>query len=185
MFGQPSSGKGIDKNTVILFLSDQGGCFQNGPLRGGKDLDSLCEGGCRVPFLVYWPGVSQAGKNRSLVQSLDIFPTLIEIAGGDVARFAGIDGTSLVPTIRHNSTLDRAGPIFIYLAYEDQYAAVREDDWKLVAYHSGKLELYNLNDDMGEKHDLANAQPGRVKAMAAKLLRWEKEVGLEKYSGVK
>ena len=177
--------KGLDQNTVIIFLSDQGGCFQNGPLRGGKDLDSVCEGGCRVPFIIYWPGVSKAGKNQSLVQSLDVFPTLMEIAGGDVARFANLDGMSLVPAIRHNSKLSRAGPIVVYLAYEDQYAAVRDGDWKLIAYRSGALSLYNLADDMGEKHDLAKTQPERLKTLAGKLLAWEKEIGLAKYSGVK
>lgn len=177
--------KGIEQNTVIIFLSDQGGYFQNGPLRGGKNADSLCEGGCRVPFIVYWPGVSQAGKNRTVVQSLDVFPTLVEIAGGDPKKYADLDGLSLVPAIRHNRPLDRTAPIVIYLAYEDQYAAVRQGDWKLIAYRSGRLELYHLADDLGEKHDLAKTQPAKVKELAASLLAWEKDVGLGKYSGVK
>lgn len=76
-------------------------------------------------------------------------------------------------------------PIYVYLAYEDQYAAVRQGDWKRVAYRSGKLELYNLAEDLGEKHDQAPSQPAKVKSLAGKLRAWEKEMHLEQYSGVK
>jgi len=176
--------KGIDKETIVIFLSDQGGYFDNPPFHGGKRKDTLCEGGARVPFIVYWPGVTRAGRNNSIVQSTDLFPTLIEIAGGSVADVADLDGLSLVSTIRENSTFERSEPIYGYRAYEDLYASVRLGDWKLLAYRSGTLKLYDIAEDMGEKNDVAVDQPAKVKELVAKLIAWEKEMGVEQYSGV-
>ncbi|QBG47298.1 sulfatase [Verrucomicrobia bacterium S94] len=176
--------KGVDDNTIIIFLSDQGGAFDNPPFHGGKKLDTLYEGGARVPFLFYWPGVTKAGKNQSIVQSTDLFPTLIEIAGGNPDKFDDLDGVSLKETIEKNSTLNRGEPIFGFRAYEDLYASVREGDWKLLAYRSGTLKLYNIAQDTGETNDLASSLPEKVKELKAKLIDWEKEMNVEKYSGV-
>ena len=177
--------KGVADNTIIIFLSDQGGAFQNGPFHGGKKSDTLYEGGARVPFIFHWPGVTQAGaSNDSIVQSTDLFPTLVEIAGGDPAKYKNIDGVSLLSTIKENSVLDRGAPIFGFRAYEDLYASVREGDWKLLAYRSGLVKLYNIARDIGETTDLATKHPGRVKSLTNKLKRWEKEMKVESYSGV-
>ena len=177
--------KGIDKETLIIFLTDQGGYFENPPFHGGKRIDTLYEGGARVPFIFHWPGVTQPGAgNNSLVQSIDVFPTLIEIAGGDPARFRDLDGTSLLPTIQENSTLDRGEPIYGYRAYEDLYASVRDGDWKLLAYRSGGVRLYNIAKDIKEENELSEVYPEKVDALRAKLVEWEKEMGVEKYSGI-
>ncbi|MCK5172023.1 MAG: sulfatase-like hydrolase/transferase, partial [Planctomycetes bacterium] len=64
--------KGIEKETIIIFLSDQGGYFENPPLHGGKRIDTLYEGGARVPFIFHWPSVTQSAKNNSIVQSTDL-----------------------------------------------------------------------------------------------------------------
>lgn len=177
--------KGIGENTIVIFLSDQGGFFDNRPFRGGKMVDTLCEGGARVPFLFYWPGVTQSVKNNSIVQSTDLFPTLVEIAGGDSSRYPDLDGVSLLDVIRDNTVLDRGEPIFGYRAYEDLYASVREGDWKLLGYRSGKLELYNISKDIKESTDLSNKYPERVARMKAMLTDWEKEMDVFKYSGFK
>ena len=178
--------KNIDDNTIIILLSDQGGYFENRPFRGGKMHDTLYEGGARVPFLLYWPGVTRKGaKNNSIVQSTDLFPTLVEIAGGDPANYKNLDGISLLPAIRSNNTLKRDEPIYGYRAYEDLYASVRQDDWKLLAYRSGMLKLYNIKKDMQEEHDLAAAHPAKVQQLKQELVEWEKEMGVEEYSGVK
>lgn len=178
--------KGIDKKTIVIFLSDQGGYFENPPFHGGKRIDSLYEGGARVPFIFHWPGVTKSGsKNNSLVQSTDIFPTLVEIAGGDSSKFQNLDGDSLLSTIQQNSLLVRNKPLFGYRAYEDLYASVRNGDWKLLAYRSGIVKLYNIANDISEQNDLAETQPAIVKELRAKLVEWEKKMNVETYSGLR
>ncbi|WP_236624917.1 sulfatase-like hydrolase/transferase [Rhodopirellula sp. SWK7] len=176
--------KEIDKDTVVIFLSDQGSWYQNLPLRGSKRVDTLCEGGARVPMLVHWPGVSKPTRNESLVQSTDLFPTMVEIAGGNPGDYENLDGVSLVSTIRENSVLDRGEPLIGYRAYEDLYVSVREGDWKLLAYRSGKVSLYNIPDDEREEHDLAASHPEIVHALTRKLIVWEVQMGVQEYSGV-
>ncbi len=177
--------KGMADNTIIIFLSDQGGAFQNGVFHGGKKEDTLYEGGARVPFIFHWPGVTKPGStNDSIVQSTDLFPTLVEIAGGDVSKFEHLDGVSLVPSIEQNSILQRGAPLFGYRAYEDLYVSVREGDWKLLAYRSGAIKLYNIANDISETTDVAAKHPQRVQALREKLIAWEIEMGVERYSGV-
>jgi arylsulfatase A-like enzyme len=118
------------------------------------------------------------------VQSTDLYPTLVEIAGGDPARFRNLDGVSLLPAIKENGTLQRGGPIYGYRAYEDLYASVREEDWKLLAYRSGMVEIYSIAKDIKEEHDLAKVHPEKVKELLVGLVAWEKEMGVEEYSGV-
>lgn len=176
--------KGIDQETVILFTSDQGSLYEWQPYRGGKRIDQLFEGGARVPFLVYWPGVTEAGaQNESVVQTTDVFPTLVEIAGGDSDDYEDLDGVSLLSTIKDNSILDRDEPVYGYRAYEDLYISVREGDWKLLGYRSGKLELYNVVKDRTEQKNLAEKQSKRVERMLGKLKAFEVEMGVEQYSG--
>lgn len=177
--------KGMADDTIVIFLSDQGSWFENKPFRGGKMHETLFEGGSRVPFLFYWPGVTKPGTNNSIVQSIDLFPTLVEIAGGCASNYADLDGVSLVDVIRNNSILERGEPVFGYRAYEDLYISVREGDWKLLGYRSGKLELFNLANDISETTDLSDKFPGRVEKMKAKLIEWEKEMNMFKYSGFK
>lgn len=175
----------LAENTLVLFLSDQGGYFENPPFHGGKREDTLYEGGARVPFLVYWPGVTKPGSvNRSVVQSTDLFPTLVEIAGGNPSAYSPLDGVSLASVIRTNAALERALPIYGYRAYEDLYASVRDGDWKLLAYRSGRLKLYNLAEDIAEKRDLAREHPDRVAAMKADLAAWERSMGVAAFSGI-
>jgi arylsulfatase A-like enzyme len=177
--------KGVEEKTVIIFLSDQGGYFENPPFRGGKRIDALYEGGARVPLIVHWPSVTQSdAKNNSVVQSTDLFPTLVEIAGGDPAQYKNLDGISLLRIIKDDSTLERGEPIYGYRAYEDLYASVRYQDWKLLAYRSGTVKLYNVATDIKEENDLAKSHPEKVKALLAKLVNWEQEMGVAKYSGV-
>ena len=176
--------KGIEKETILIFLSDQGGFFEKTPLRGGKMHETLFEGGARVPFFVYWPGVTKPNSiNNSVVQSTDVFPTLVEIAGGNASKHKDLDGVSLLSTIQKNNYLKRK-PIYGYRAYEDLYVSVREGNWKLLAYRSGKLELYNISEDFKEKKELSKQHPKKVKELVKKLIKWEKEMKVEKYSGV-
>lgn len=177
--------KGIEKETIIIFLSDQGGFFDNKPFRGGKMSETLFEGGARVPFFVKWSGVTKPNStNNSVVQSTDLFPTLIEIAGGNVSKYQNLDGISLLSTIKKNDHLKRKEPIYGYRAYEDLYTSVRQDDWKLLAYRSGKLELFNISKDSKEQNDISKLHPKKVKELVQKLIKWEKKMKVESYSGV-
>jgi arylsulfatase A-like enzyme len=176
--------KGIEKETVIIFLSDQGSYFENSPFRGGKMKETLFEGGSRVPFFLKWPGVTKPNStNNSIVQSTDLFPTLVEIAGGDVSKYKDLDGVSLLSTIKQNDYLKRE-PVYGYRAYEDLYVSVRQDDWKLLAYRSSKIELFNITEDIKETTDLSKNNPEKVKELVKKLIEWEKEMKVESYSGV-
>lgn len=177
--------KGIEKETIIIFLSDQGSYFENIPFRGGKMTETLFEGGARVPFFVHWPGVTKPNTtNNSLVQSTDLLPTFVEMAGGDVSKYKDLDGMSLASTIKNNDKLERGESIFGYRAYEDLYVSVRNGDWKLLAYRSGKLELYNISNDIKEQNDVSKENPEKVNELKSELIEWEKKMQVESYSGV-
>ncbi|MCL2913704.1 sulfatase [Shewanella corallii] len=165
-------------NTIVIFYSDQGGYFTNAPLRGGKIGGmALYEGGARVPMLVRWPGVTKAGAvSEQLVLSTDILPTFVDIGGGEPGDFDNLDGQSMVPLIKGQSS-DRQ-EVILYRNYEDAYAAVIGERWKLIAFVSGKAELYDLQNDPAESTDIAAKHPGRVTAMKQTLLDWQKDVGV-------
>ena len=176
--------KGLDKNTIIIFTSDQGSLYEWAPYRGGKRVFTLGEGGARVPFLMSWPGVIPTGStNQSVIQTTDVFPTLVDIAGGNPDEYQDLDGVSLLSTIKNNETLQRGKPIFGYRAYQDLYASVREGDWKLLAYRTGKTELYNVVEDRIESKNLVDIHPKKVEDLVNKLKKWEVEMGVEAYSG--
>lgn len=178
--------KGIEKQTILIFLSDQGSYFETKQLHGGKRFDALFEGGARVPLIVNWPGVTIEGsKNKSIVQSSDLFPTIIEMAGGSTEDLGILDGISLLKTIRTNEILQREEPIFAYRAYEDLYASVRLGDWKLLAYRSGIFKLFNISEDVHEKNDLSDIETDKTRMLKKYLYDWELEMGVEEFSGVK
>ena len=138
-----------------------------------------------MPFFVYWPGVTKAGAvNQSVVQTTDIFPTLVEISGGNPSLYSDLDGISLLTTIQKNKKLRRKDPIYAYRAYQDLYVSVRKGPWKLLAYRSGQKYLYRVEEDRFEKKDLAEVKPGKVKKLVKELRAWEKTMKVEQYSGV-
>lgn len=131
---------------------------------------TLFEGGARVPFFFYWPGVTKAKTiNNSIVQSIDLFPTLIEIVGGEVLEYKDLDGISLLPPIKSVNIINREA-IFGCRAYEDLYASVRERGWKLLTYRSGKLQLYNSAKDIKEVNNRANYKSEKVTEFVNKLI---------------
>jgi arylsulfatase A-like enzyme len=168
--------KGIADNTVILFLSDQGGFFSNAPLSGAKTGgNTLGEGGARVPLVAYYPGVTKAGSVcNTPVQSLDVYPTLIEIASGKLCTDKQINGTSLMPLFKCRDIKPRN--LFFFRSYEDQYAAVINGDWKLIKYHSGLYHLFNIKNDLSEQKDLYSATNTKAIELKNALAKWEKEV---------
>ena len=167
--------KGIEENTVIIVLSDQGGAYTNAPLSGGKKGgNTLGEGGARVPFIIKYPGVTKANtESNTPVQSIDLYPTLIEIASGKKYNDNQIQGVSLLPILNGSDIEQRE--LYFFRSYEDQYAAVISGDWKLVKYHSGKFQLFNVSEDISEQNDLIGKGLDIEKKLIADIAAWEKE----------
>lgn len=179
---------GIEKNTVICFTSDNGGLStsegsptSNLPLRGGKGW--LYEGGIREPFIISYPSVVKPGTCSHPVISTDFYPTLLEIAGIPLQKKQHLDGISLLPLLTDNkSSMKRDALYWHYPHYSNQGGfpggAIRSGDFKLVErFETGHVSLYNLKNDPGERRDLAEKMPDRVKAMRPKLHGWYREVG--------
>lgn len=167
--------KGIADNTVILFTSDQGGYFTNFPLRGGKvGGNTLGEGGARVPFVLYYPGITKANTTCEVpIQTLDVYPTLVEIASGKECTEKQIQGKSLLPLLKGEKFEDR--DLYFFRSYEDQYCSIISGDWKYIKYHTGKPQLYNIKEDKGEVRNLIYMNTAIAKKMAKRLSDWEQE----------
>ena len=170
-------------NTVILFTSDNGGLATaegsptcNAPLAEGKGW--MYEGGTREPLTVRWPGVTQPGSRCDVpVTSPDFYPTLLDIAGLPRRPEQHVDGESLVPLLKGDDGLARDAIFWHYPHYGNQGGtpgcSVRMGDYKLIEFfEDGRLELYNLRTDVGETHDLAEADPERTRAMHERLVDW-------------
>lgn len=165
---------GLDKNTVVVFTSDNGPTHAVGGadprffdsadgLRGLKG--SVYEGGIRVPMVVRWPGHIDAGRTTEQTGAFwDLMPTFLNFAGARTPK--GLDGLSLMPTmIGRGKQKMHKRLIWEFPGYGGQQA-VREGDWKAVRTNMSKgnldIELYNLKDDPGEKTNLAKNYPYKV-----------------------
>jgi arylsulfatase A-like enzyme len=180
----------IADRTVIFFTSDNGGLSvkegpntpstSNAPLRAGKGY--LYEGGIREPMIVRWPGMTKPGSVCNVpVSSIDFFPTILEMAGLPKQQ---VDGVSLVPLLKQTAGLKRDAIFWHYPHYSNQGGkpggAVRKGDYKLIEFYEvGKLELYNLKEDIGEKNDLAAKAPEKVKEMQGMLNEWRQRVNAQ------
>lgn len=195
---------GNDDNTIIYFVSDNGGVdyeFDNAPLRAGKG--SAYEGGIRVPFMIKWPQkIKQGTTCDKPVHIVDVYPTILEMAGIKNPTQQILDGKSIVPLLRQNKSAElKFGkrPVYFYQPlYDPQWGAVPsasiiQGDFKLIWFFgdyihlendstyipTGRIELYNLKSDLSESTDLSAIDPHRTKAMKAKLLNWIKSSGAE------
>jgi arylsulfatase A-like enzyme len=162
---------GIDEKTLVFFTSDNGPHQEgganpeffdsNGPLRGKKR--DLYEGGIRVPLIARWPGRIEPGTVSHHISAFwDFLPTFAELAG--VNYPASVDGISMVPTLLGKPAAQKQHK-FLYWEFHERGSkqAVRMGDWKAIRFNTtGKLELYNLKDDVGEKHDVADQHPDIV-----------------------
>ncbi len=175
-------------NTVIFFMSDNGGLStseghptSNLPLRAGKGW--LYEGGIREPMLISWPGVTEPESIcREPVISTDFYPTILEVAGLKARPKQHCDGVSMAPLLKGKKTLNRPPLYWHYPHYGNQGGspggAIRSGPWKLIEFfEDGRAELYNLADDISEKHNLADRMPEKVKELQKKLHAWQKETG--------
>jgi arylsulfatase A-like enzyme len=182
----------LEENTLIIFMNDNGGPTMpgttingasNGPLRGSKR--QTWEGGIRVPFIIRWKGRVPEGTtdSRPIIQ-LDVLPTALAAAGIPLGSESKIDGVNLLPFLTgkdqrlpHEALYWRLGGMM----------AIRKGDWKLVKTQEGPLppdpsvlsdlsaaELYNLATDIGERKNLAPANPGKAKELADQWQRWNR-----------
>jgi arylsulfatase A len=175
--------------TIIVVTSDNGGRIpttSNRPLRAGKG--SCYEGGVRVPLVVFWPGVTKPGSVCEVPTiTADLYPTLLEMAGLPDKPGHRPDGLSLVPLLRQTGTLTRTDLFWHYPHHQHYqqegampYGAVRSGDFRLVEfYDDNHVELYNLGNDPGERHDLAETLPEKASELRARLHAWRTEVGAQ------
>jgi arylsulfatase A-like enzyme len=149
----------------------------------------LYEGGIREPLAIKWPGVTKPGSTcHEPVIAVDFYPTLLEIAGAKRPKNYQLDGVSLAPLLRDASaSLGRDALHWHFPCYLQGYtprhgpfrttpaAAIRMGDWKLIEFfEDGKLELYNVKNDLSEKTDLAKKMPVKTKELHTAMLKWRK-----------
>ena len=167
---------GLDKNTLVIFTSDNGPHLEggadpdyfdsNGPLKGYKR--DVYEGGIRVPMIAVWNGKIMAGSQSDHISAFwDVLPTVAEITGAGVPE--NIDGISFLPTLLGEKQQEHE---YMYWEFHEQGGrkALRKGDWKLVQMNisipeKATTELYNLADDIGEENDLADKYPEKVKEL--------------------
>lgn len=188
----------VAKNTILLFMSDNGGQGlsnvrqgvanrdQNYPARGGKG--SAFMGGVREPMMVYWPGVTKPDTEcdqRVIIE--DFYPTILEMAG--VKKYKThqvVDGVSFTDVLMNPEK--RKDRVLVWhfpnLWGESQnlkegygaYSAIMKGDYHLIyTWETRQLRLYNVKEDIGEQHDLAQAMPDKVKELAAELSDYLRE----------
>jgi arylsulfatase A-like enzyme len=184
----------LAQRTLVFFFSDNGGlslttgrtepATSNAPLREGKG--SLYEGGIRVPLIVRGPGVAKPGTLCDVpVSSIDFYPTILEMSGAGLRPEQVVDGRSLVPLFKQEGAWNRDALYWHYPHYDGERVyysapcgAVRKGDYKLVEYfEDGKLELYNLKENPGERHDLSTVQPEKARELHQLLRAWQHDVG--------
>ena len=174
----------LTERTVVIFTSDNGGlqgyATDNAPLRSGKGYPY--EGGIRVPLIVRWPGVVEAGIECDVpVTSVDFFPTICDIAGLDLPSDRIIDGKSLIPLLKRVGPLRRQSIFWHFPHYRGNivpYSIIRKGDWKLIKRYEGKpFELFYIEEDLSEEYELSELMPGKVEELDADLNVWLEDTG--------
>lgn len=165
-----------EENTLVMFYSDNGGptpqtTSRNDPLRGFKG--QLFEGGIRVPFLMQWKGHVSANQTyRQPVMGFDFHATALAAAGIEISKDKPLDGVNLLPYLSGNAKGPPHENIFWRAGANH---AVRQGDWKLTHIpQQGGTMLFNLRDDIGEKNNLADSQPDKLRELEAAFAEWEK-----------
>ncbi len=168
---------GVEQNTVILFLSDNGSpsqCPRNLPLRGHKL--TPYEGGVRVPMIAKWPGVTPANSvNANPVVIEDFFPTILDLAGVTMPEtLQTIDGLSFMPLLKDNKKNPDTRELVWHYPHQysgqSPFSSIRRGPWKLIYHHVTKqLELFNLAEDIGETTDVSTTKPDVVRELTRRL----------------
>jgi len=185
---------GLSDNTIVVFFGDNGDLFGREGLKPyyGAKAD-LYEGGVRVPMIVRWPGKVEAGSVcDQVVSSDDFFPTFAEAIDRKIED-PDIDGISLLPALLSGESLNRQSLCWHYPHYHHLGVApagtIREGKYKLIEWFEksilegpdaeGSLQLFDLEKDPGERHDLSREMPDKTKELYGKLIAWRKKVGAQ------
>lgn len=166
----------LEKNTLVIFCSDNGPQLEllsaAGPLKGKKG--DMYEGGHRVPFIAFWPGVIPSGSTSDeRLMTMDFLPTFTKLAGVKPPGDLKIDGMNMMPVLKgETKEVDRT----LYWLFGDSWA-VRKGPWKLIGKKERHITLVNLEEDIGEKHNRLMDYPERVKEFARLHKDWIEEVG--------
>lgn len=170
---------GLEQDTLVVFACDNGG-GDTSPLRGGKG--DMYEGGFRVPCVIKWPGRIKSGQvSDAFVSSLDFFPTFVAAAGGQLPQEIIYDGYNLLPVLTESKPAERTEH---YWELRGQRAA-RVGKWKWVLPRQGERwdipkdttgELYDLENDISEKHNLAKEKPDVLRMVQKKWDNWFMEM---------
>jgi arylsulfatase A-like enzyme len=192
---------GLEENTIIVFTGDNGGmsasnqyrginhqrksldaqfASSNLPLRGAKGWNY--EGGIRVPLVVHWPGKTQANTtSQAVVTGTDFYPTLLEMLGLPALPDQHQDGRSFVPALKAKPY--ERGPIYWHFphysnhGYQSPNGAIRSGRYKLIEYYeNGTVQLFDLENDIGERKDLAKSKPEIAQKLKKMFHDWRKEV---------
>ena len=175
---------GLTDNTLVIFSSDNGPVYDDGyedgttvltstkevdrghdasgPYRGGKY--QIYEGGTRVPFIVKWPGHVQPGtSSNAMVNQIDFIASFADLLGIELEKEHAIDSRNIMPALLGKTDVGQS-----YMIEEARGLALRNGPWKFVQGKKGEPgELFNLESDVSEQHDLANENQKVLKEMAA------------------
>ncbi len=195
---------GLTKNTLVVFTSDNGGVQQSTqePLRGNKGC--YYDGGIREPFIMYWPGKIKPGTTCDIpVINEDLYPTFLSVAMAEPEKGYTLDGENIMPLAFGKGVLKRESIFWHFPGYLDNpvirgrdndfrtrpTTVIRKGDWKLHLFYeewmldggmdkiatNNSVELYNMKEDIGERVNLANANPQKRDELLGDLLKWLKE----------
>lgn len=179
---------GIAENTLILFISDNGGIeheqsgrvvTSNKPLRGEKG--TLYEGGIRIPAIAHWKGRLPAGSVcETPLITMDVHPTFIELAGATTPKNQPRDGMSFSGLLANPAAATERDTLYWHLPHyhhSTPASAIRRGDWKLIEFfEDGRLELYDLKNDVAEQTNLATREAARAKELHVALQSWRVKV---------
>ncbi|MDG1897432.1 MAG: sulfatase-like hydrolase/transferase, partial [Fuerstiella sp.] len=165
--------QGLDENTLVIFTSDNGPTVGSaGPLKGRKG--STHEGGMREATVIRWPGKIPAGAtNDELMTTMDLLPTFAKLAGAQVPTDRVIDGRDIWPVLTGKAATPHQA--FFYHRVE-RLEAVRSGQWKLRANGENPTELYDLENDIGEKKNLIKARPEVVQRLTGYLTEFAQDM---------
>ncbi len=164
---------GLRDNTIVVFTSDNGATKDgsNLPFRGGKH--SVYEGGTHLPTVISWPkGDVTSGEWDGLCGALEMFPTLMAMAGLQFPATRPLDGKNIWPAFRDHA----ASPVESYYWVWRNEDAIRTADWRMHRYFD-HAELYDVRNDIGETKDVSAAHPDVVKSLTTKMNRWAESLG--------
>ncbi len=178
--------KGMLEDTIIVFTSDNGGLAHrkriaaptsNVPLRSGKAW--TYEGGIRIPTIISWSGKIQPTTTEAPIITMDMYPTLLELAGLPLKPEQHLDGQSLKPLLAGVVEAEAEDRVLAW-NYPHVHGnghqpsdAILSNDWKLIRFQSDEpVELYNLSADVGEQTNLAHQNPEKVQELEKRLDAW-------------